>query len=332
MGENRFYRSAIIGCGRIGADCGPDGSGSSLIASHAEAYNRSSNTELVAICDSDEKRLHQCKQKWSISKGYRFVQEMLENESIDLISICTSSKTHIPILNQIIKNKTIKGVLLEKPAGISLEEIQKTLALLNESPICIQVNHIRRFPPVYQEIAQEIHQGKIGKIQHVSALYTKGIINNGSHLFDLLRLFFGEPTNISLLSSKNDGKADPTLNGRVEFTQGFEAYLFGLDKTAYTIFEIDIIGTKERLILCDQGHTLKRFPLEQGTLQKHGFQQLNPIPQIFNTELSNAIKYAIDDLIKSIELNSAPLCTLLDGYSAIELSLKLVHQLKKISP
>ena len=63
----------------------------------------------------------------------------------------------------IIKNKTVKGVLLEKPAGISLKEIQKTLELLNESPICIQVNHIRRFPSVYQEIAQEIHQGKIGK-------------------------------------------------------------------------------------------------------------------------------------------------------------------------
>lgn len=329
MKEKRLYRSAIIGCGRIGANCGPVGSGSSMIASHAEAYTSCSDTELVAVCDPDEKRLQRSKHKWSVSKGYQCVQEMLENESLDLISICTPSETHIPILNEIIKNKSIKGVLLEKPVGINIEEIQETLELVKASPICIQVNHIRRFPPVYRQIAQELHQGKIGKLQHVSALYTKGIINNGSHIFDLLRLFFGEPTQVSLLSPSHDGQSDPTLNGRVEFAQGLETFLFGLNKKAYTIFEIDIIGTKERLLLSDQGHTLKRFSLEQGTLQKHGFQQLQLVPQIKKTDLSNAIKYALENLIESIELKCSPLCTMQDGYAAMALSLRLVHQLKK---
>jgi predicted dehydrogenase len=324
-----LYRSALIGCGRIGANCGAKGTGSSMIKSHAEVYKNCELTELVAVCDSDAERVDQCKSKWGVSKGYKQVNELLENESLDLISICTSSETHIPILNEILKKNSVKGILLEKPAGVNLQEIQKTIEIAKSSSISVQVNHIRRFPPVYRQIAQDLRQGKLGNIQHVSAFYTKGIINNGTHLFDLLRLFFGEPTQISLLSPRHDGEADPTLSGRVKFAKGLEAYLFGLNKKAYTIFEIDIIGTKERLLLSDQGHTLKRFSLEQGSLQKHGFQQLQLIPQIKNTDLSNSIKYALENLIESIELKCSPLCTMQDGYASMALSLKLVNQFKK---
>ena len=143
-------------------------------------------------------------------------------------------------------------------------------------------------------------------------------------------MFFGEPSQISLLSAIHDEQIDPTVHGKVKFFQGFEAFVFGLSKESFTIFEIDIVGTKGRLILGDQGHNLMRFSIEQGAMQKYGFQKLQPIPQIQNTDLTYAIKYAIENLIESIELKCSPFCTLKDGYAALALSLELAYQAQNI--
>jgi len=64
--KDSLYRAALIGCGRIGADCNPPGVGSSRIQSHAQAYAEHPNVQLVAAFDLDPDRLRCCGECWKI--------------------------------------------------------------------------------------------------------------------------------------------------------------------------------------------------------------------------------------------------------------------------
>ena len=76
MIEPRVFRAAIIGCGRIGADAGEPGSGSSRIASHAASYVASPRTELVALCDVDAQRLARAGERWGDAGPVVYMEEM----------------------------------------------------------------------------------------------------------------------------------------------------------------------------------------------------------------------------------------------------------------
>jgi len=326
----RGYRAAIIGCGRIGADCGSIIAGSSRIGSHAEAYRMCSSTELVAVCDPDTERLQRCGKRWQVSRLYRDHRELLATEEIDVVSICTPAATHFELLLEVLESRRMKGILLEKPLAVKLEHADAAIALAARSTAKVSVNYIRRFPPVYRQAAMEIRQGRLGNIHHVNILYTKGIVNNGTHAFDLLRFLIGELFQVSLLSRDYNGSSDPSLSVKVEFEQGFEAWLCGLPSDTYNVFEVDIMGSNGRMVFRDQGHILDKFSVED-TVRKHGFRLLKPDPDSYPTDLTKAVQYAVTDLIESIETNRQPACTLQDARAAMDLSFRLLQDMERVS-
>lgn len=325
--KSPIYRAALIGCGRIGADCGPEASGSSRIFSHAQAYKDHPRVNLIAAYDIDVDALTRCGEQWKIPGLYTDLQQMMFNEHINLISISTPPETHVTIIEELIDNcGDLAGILLEKPVSLTLEEADIISDLVAKTKIKLAVNYIRRYPPVYRHAVKTIKQGELGRIQHVNIYYTKGIQNNGSHAFDLLRYMFGEPMDVRVLSSPFDTRPfDPTLNLRVIFPTDFEAWFSAVDHREHTIFEIDILGSEGRIIFRDQGHILDRFSVVDTNLE-HGFRQFNSQPSLQSTDLSRAIYYAVDDLICSIESNTNPTCTLNDGRKALELSLQALEQ------
>ena len=93
------YRAGVIGCGRIGFEFDKDPN-RKYIATHTGAYNYVKDIELVAVCDIDKKRLKGCMERWNIPAGYSDLKEMLKRENLDILSICTLSSTHYPILKE----------------------------------------------------------------------------------------------------------------------------------------------------------------------------------------------------------------------------------------
>ena len=254
---------------------------------------------------------------------YSDPEEMFAAEQIDLVSICTPAPSHFSLLEVVLRHE-IKGVLIEKPLAQDLESAKAMLALNSGLGTKVAVNYIRRYPPVYRQAIADVQNGHLGNIQHVNILYTKGILNNGTHVLDLLRAFWGDPTYVKLVSAGPSPAADPTLSAAVGFTEGFEARLTGVDGDAYNIFEMDIVGTEGRMIFTDLGHALYRYPVED-TRPAHGFRQLASQAHSQATELAGAARFAIEDVIESIETDSQPACVLQDGYNALDLALQLVN-------
>ena len=314
----RTYRAAIIGCGRIGADCDDKNHGSSRLACHAECYASSPRTHLVAACDPDPSRRRRVAERWGIPRLYANHQDLLTRENVEVVSICTSAATHADILLDVL-DAGVSGVLIEKPLARRLDEADKLILRARDARTVVAVNYIRRSCPSYRQAAKKLWDGRLGRIQVGQAIYTKGILNNGTHLLDLLRFFFGDPSEIRPLSFGRGGEVDPTVSFRVNFPAGFCVWVQGLDHESFSVFELDLIGTHGRMIFRELGHTLDVYDVED-SMAAHGFRQLVRTPTSTATGLAGAIGYAINDLLDSVERGLPPVCTLDDGRAALALA------------
>jgi predicted dehydrogenase len=312
----RPYRAAVIGCGRIGGDCGDPASGSSRLTSHAAAYRSVERTELVALSDSDQGRLARAGQRHGVTRLYPDYRALLDRERPDVVSICTPSDSHASVVRDVLHQGAASAILLEKPIASSVEAAGAVVQDVSGSRVVVAVNYTRRFMPVYQRLVADVHAGGLGRMQHIAALYGKGVFNNGTHMLDLLRWLFGDPSDVTATAVASGG-ADPTLDLRIAWRDGCSAWMRGTDSGAYNVFELDLVGTAGRVRLTDVGHRLERYHVED---TRFGFRQLSAVPVVEPTGLHGAIRAAVENLIDCIESDAAPACGVSDGFAALALA------------
>ena len=92
---------------------------------HVNAYTWNPNTNLVAVCDLNKEITDRIAEQYNV-KTYNDVNEMLDNEEIDAVSIATPDAFHMdPALAAIRHGKPI---LVEKPLATTSEDAKKILA------------------------------------------------------------------------------------------------------------------------------------------------------------------------------------------------------------
>jgi len=313
------YRAAIVGCGRIASEFEDDllMKKNYGIVTHAGGYVDNQNIELVCAADSSKEKLNKFGKRWNISKLYDDYRKMLELEKIDILSICTWNSTHLEILEDAVKTG-VKAIFCEKPISNSLENADRMIERVRENNVLLIVNHSRRWDLLYQDICEYIKLGRLGDIQQVSCYYTAGVANTCSHLFDVLRMFFGDIKSVCAWY-KNDPKLDdPNMDGYLEFKNGVTATVQSLDVNCYTLFEFDIYGTKGRLRIQDNGFQISYWTAKESKKYlgyKELFSEKSPVGITKKTIMKNSIQNIVDCL----SLESFPLCTGEDGGKALEI-------------
>ena len=241
------YKAGIVGCGRIGSQFDDDPK-RKIISSHAGAYSAVAGVDLIAASDINEDNLKRCGDKWGIKSLYTDYKEMLENEDLDIISICTWSSSHLEIVNEAARNGA-RAIFCEKPIAETLKDASQIVKICNKNKIILQIDHQRRFCKFHQAVNKFIKGDQLGRIQQVSFYYTAGIANTGSHMFDLLRLFFGDVNWIIGINSQNPSpnEKDPNFDGIIKFKNGILCTIQACDVKQYLVFVMDIYGSKGRI-------------------------------------------------------------------------------------
>ena len=86
MTTTKIYRAGIIGCGRAGNV-------------YAGAYRKIAGVELVACANRAEAKLQDFANRWGIPGRYTDLVDMMQQQSLDLVSICTKDDQHVdPLL------------------------------------------------------------------------------------------------------------------------------------------------------------------------------------------------------------------------------------------
>lgn len=312
------YRAGIVGCGRIGCTFDDEPS-RGYVSTHAGAYTRTPGVDLVALADIDEKRLRHCADSFGVPGQYPGYAEMLGEEKLDVLSVCTWNDTHLEIVRAAVESG-VRGVFCEKPIADSLDAADEMIRLCAEWGVTLLINHQRRFDPMYQEVAALLKSGGLGRVQQATSYYTAGVANTGSHLFDLLRFYLGDALWVRGSYSRNPSpnEQDPNIDGWVGFHNGTVAALQALDSGAYMIFETTFLGTEGRLRLTS-GDTIE-FEAVGESPRFAGYQELIPTgPPVDSGGPHEFMLAGVAHLIDCVETGRPPACSGADGRAALEI-------------
>jgi len=310
----RKLNCAVIGCGRIG--CGFDDNRSNIIKTHAGSYFKNSQTNLVALCDIDQKKLNKYAKKYKISKTYTSTSELFKNENLECVSICTLVSTHLKIVQE-AANSGVKAIFLEKPISNSINDAKKIIDICKRNKIKLQIDHQRRFHPLYTKIKKILEEEKIGKIQVVNVFYGAGIANTGSHMFDLLRMLFGEIQSIQseYTPNKSQNQKDPNFDIKIKFCNSITSRINSLDYSNYAKFDIEIYGMKGVI----------KIDLIKNEAKLAKISKKSIVYKILEKEIiikekisKTPIQKGLEDLVNSIKLNKKPISNGNEGLKSLE--------------
>lgn len=257
-----MFKSGLIGCGNIGSrydeTANTDG-----IFTHAGMYSNSRAFQLECAADPDPKRRNEFSTFWNVPSMYSDYREMLAKNRFDIISIATPDETHEKIIQDILATNPPPLIFTEKPVAQSVEKALKIFRLCKEKSTTLIVDYIRRWDMRHQAIKLFLKDNGLGKIQGINGYYVRGIQHNGCQMINLLRYFFGEIKNVRAYGASSVGSipGDPSLNLTLTLENDNCINVTALDRHGYgfSMFELDIIGTKGRIRLTDGGQSLDYY-------------------------------------------------------------------------
>ncbi|CAK0773099.1 putative dehydrogenase [Gammaproteobacteria bacterium] len=324
MSKSKKPRAAVIGCGNIGSRWDEADRDTDAVLTHAGAWHRLGL--LTALADSNPERLAVAGRRWGVTACYSDYRALLANEHPDLVSIATPTALRLPVVEAILAAGT-RALLLEKPIAASLVEARAIVAAAHAAGAVVAVNYVRRYDATLGQIAARLCVGMLGVIQHGVGRYGKGIVENGSHLIDLIQWWLGPARLGSVLRRLEDNRPDhdPTLDavlkvGPIEAPAPI--YLLGVDYQHYALFELDIVGTSGRITLSDRGAYIQHWEAISDAMFP-GYRILRPAEEL-HTDLTHTLSRAAEDLLAVWRSErSLPLCTLKDAFAALEIALTL---------
>lgn len=159
----------------------------------------------------------------------RFVtdlEEVLRDESIDIVSVCTPTPSHAEITVRALAAG--KNVLLEKPIALTLGEAQTIAEAAFVSSGLLMVAHVVRFFSGYQRLRERAESGEFGRIFAVTATrFSAGprgtawlnddaasggvLVDFGIHDFDQVNLFLGTPLTVTAVAGETPGLIETTV-------------------------------------------------------------------------------------------------------------------------
>ena len=317
MIEVKKMHVVIIGAGSMGAFF--DNPTCSVILTHAHSFVKHDGFELVGFVDIDETRAMLAAEIWG-GKGYETLRDAYrDNPNIDIVVIAVADKFHYSMLKEVYFYRP-RLVFLEKPFAKSYDEANEIKELYSDIPVL--VNYSRRFVPEFEVLRDKIHSGYFGEYISGYGQYGKGVLHNGSHIFDLLRMLIGEIKDgvpAEIIHDQYDD--DPSIAGSLFFDSGKSFNLLAVDCNLYSIFELDLLFEKGRVRILDSGLEIEEYIVGENILFK-GYYDL-VLGSKYETSYGLALYNAADNIKKYLENSESLKCTVTDGIRAMEVALDL---------
>ncbi|AJY74380.1 Gfo/Idh/MocA family protein [Paenibacillus beijingensis] len=140
---------AVIGCGAIAQ------------RRHIPEYASNPNVELVAFADPVIERAQLMAETYGGS-SYASFEELLANEKVDAVSVCTPNYLHAPMT--VAAANAGAHVLVEKPMASSEEEAQQMIEAARRSGVYLMVGHNQRLMPPHVKAKEILESGRLGKV------------------------------------------------------------------------------------------------------------------------------------------------------------------------
>ena len=139
-----------------------------IAEAHIKEYNEMPDVEVVAMADLIPGKAEKFKETWNVPGEVRFYpshKEMLDNEELDAVSICTYNATHAECTIYALEKGV--NVLLEKPMTVTLEEAAEIVKAEKKSGKIVSVGFQPRLDANMQMIKKIVESGELGEIYYI---------------------------------------------------------------------------------------------------------------------------------------------------------------------
>ncbi|EMN1410762.1 Gfo/Idh/MocA family oxidoreductase [Enterobacter cloacae] len=182
---------------------------------HVNALRQIPNVALRALVDIDSVKGLKLAMDYQC-RFYQDYREMLRNDAIDVVHICTPHFEHKRMILDALSAG--KHVFCEKPVGMNSSELDDIARAVEQAPGLLGVCYQNRLNPTSLRIRQALNDGELGKMLSMKAvltwsrsgayytespwrgrLATEGgslLINQAIHTLDLMQWFTGGVTRL----------------------------------------------------------------------------------------------------------------------------------------
>lgn len=311
------YKAAVIGLGKIGLlyDFEPQ---RAHPATHVFAYEENPHFDLVCAVDADAGRRDDLRRSSAEAAFFPSLEAAVEAhalDNVDVVSVCTPPQFHYGLLEQLMERKIGRVIFCEKPLVGSVSEAGLLRALAKDHPnVSVIPNISRRWNPGLRKVTQAIASGEYGALRKILVRYTRGIYNTGAHLFDLLRMWTGEPICRVSALSETGTTAEPEKSYSFFFEQksGVTGYAEAVDDSSYYLFDIDLYLTNGKIEMRSSGDEVLYYQTRPHHLFE-GFRELELIRHEKGLLADSCFRYAMENIHRVLQGTERPACTMEDA-------------------
>lgn len=153
----RKLRYAVIGYGFIGRR-------------HVNTLKSFEESDCVAVCDSNHKRLEEVKELFPDMEVYDNAEELFAKAKLDGVIIAANNNQHKDLVIQAARAG--KHIIVEKPAAMNTAELDEMIAEVEKAGVTFTVHQQRRFDKDFRCVKECYDKKLLGDIYTVqSSLY-----------------------------------------------------------------------------------------------------------------------------------------------------------------
>lgn len=312
---------------------------------HIKGIINNPDTELIAVCDVDPKRIAAQLELNPGIRTYSDYRDILKCDDIDAVVVTAPDQWHCEM--SVAALKAGKHVLCEKPMALSWEECQKMVQAGRETDRKFMIGQVCRYAPGFVKAHELVKSGAIGELFFVESEYAHdyskipgyggwrldprrhGFLGGGCHAVDLLRWIAGDPVEVFAYANRkmlSDWPTDDCTVAIMKMPDNVIGKVFVSTgcKRNYTMRSV-FYGSKGTIICDNTSPELTLF----STDNPDGFTKPQTIPIDVNNHNMTAEIREFTDCI----LNDKPIkTTSLEGAKTVAAALAAVESSKTGMP
>lgn len=135
--------------------------GAGMIASVHRRAALLAGAEVTGVLASTPERSREVAGEWGLETAYAGLEEVLADDRVDVVHICTPNATHAPFAEAALRAG--KHVVCEKPLGVAPEEAERMAELAAGSGLVATVPFVYRYHPMVRELRARRQAGEFGQ-------------------------------------------------------------------------------------------------------------------------------------------------------------------------
>jgi predicted dehydrogenase len=325
-------RIAVVGVGHLGKE-------------HARILSGLPDVELVGIVDVNADQAEAVARRCG-TRAYTDYWPLLN--LVDAAVIAVPTTHHHAIAAEFLRSRI--AVLVEKPLALTPAEATALVALARSRGVVLQVGHIERFNPAFEELLQRPLQVKFIDCERAGQFTGRStdigaVLDLMIHDLDLvLKLVPAEVTAVDAVGVRVFGRHEDMANVRLHFADGCAANLSASRASATPVRRMRLWGpegyagldfTERSLTLMQPSEQLRRHGLDARRLDPAGLALLKT--ELFGRHLEvvkldrsggDQLTRELEDFVRVVRAGAEPRVSGEDGCRAVALATRIVDSMR----